>query len=47
MVQAGSVLVETVGRHGTKPDQRAAEVVDHAAEQKAQRLPGGLVGLVG
>src|SRR5215217_2481214 len=47
MVEPAAVLMEAVGRDGSKADQRTAEVVDHAAEQEAQRLAGGLVGAVG
>ena len=47
VVQSAAVLVEPIGRNGTKADQRAAEVVDHAAEQKAERLLGRRVGPLG
>ena len=47
MVQSAAVLVEPVGRDGPKADQRAAEVIDHAAEQESERLAGGRVGSFG
>ena len=47
MVESAAVFVEPVGGDGPKADQRAAEVVDHATEQKAERLTGGRVGALG
>ncbi len=47
MIQSAAVLVEPVGRDGPKANQRAAEVVDHAAEQKSERLLGCRVGALG
>jgi hypothetical protein len=47
MIESAAVLVEPIGRDRPKADECAAEVVDHAAVQKAERLAGGLVGAVG
>ena len=36
VVETDAVLVEAVGGNRAQPDQRAAEVIDHAAEQEAE-----------
>ncbi len=47
MVQSAPVLVKHVARDGPKADQRAAEVVDDAAVQEAERFTGRGVGVLG
>src|SRR6185369_7460242 len=47
MVQTGAILVEAVDGDGTQPNQPVSGVVDNAAEQEAQLITSGLVGIGG
>jgi len=47
VVEANPVLVEAVIGAGPQSDDRAADVVEDAAEQEAQLLAGRIVGVVG
>ncbi len=47
MVQTGAILVEAIRGNRPQAEQRAAEVVDDAAVQKAELVAGRLVGVIG